>query len=395
MKKQKNPWLVCVGCTLLLFCTVGLTTSSFSVYQPYLIEIVGLSNTQASMVITIRTLSSLIGVMLVQRYIKLMGLRRGMIAMNLLAAVSFFIFGAVDNYAGCCAAAVLLGLCYGLGGTVSVSIALKRVFSSHQTLALGISSAGTGMATIVWPPIATALISAFSLRHAMWFEGAFLLIASLISFILIGSEVNVPPASLKQEDMKAPRSKEEKRSLVIVCITSLLIGAMGNTGWNHLSVLYSTEGVALTTVSSLISFVGLALTAGKILFGEATDRFGGKRAALFFCSILVIGKALACFAGHFIMPIALLSMLCIGLGLPISTVGFSSMAADLSTPAHYPSSMRNFQLCYMIGSFITGPMPGMIADRCGSYVPTYYILTAFAIINLALVWLAYKTGRKS
>ncbi len=385
---------MCVGCTLLLFCTVGLTTSSFSVYQPYLIKIIGLSNTQASMVITTRTLSSLVGVIVVQKYIELTGLRRGLILMNLLAAVGFFIFGAADNFLSCCVAAALLGLCYGLGGTVSVSIALKRVFSSHQALALGISSAGTGMATIVWPPIASSLISALSLRHAMWFEAAFLLLASLIALSLIGPEVNVRPAALKQEDMKAPRSKEEKRSFIIICAASMLIGAMGNTGWNHLSVLYSTEGVELSTVSSLISFVGLALTTGKILFGEVTDRLGGKKAAICFCSILVAGEALACLAGHFIMPLALLSMLCMGLGLPISTVGFSSMAADLSTPAHYPSSIRNFQLCYMIGSFVTGPLPGMIADRCGSYVPTYYILTIFAIANLALVWAAYKTGRR-
>ncbi len=395
MKKQKNPWLVCVGCTLLLFCNVGLTTSSFSVYQPYLIGIIGLSNTQASMVITVRTLFSLLGVFAVQKYLELTGLRRGMILMMLLSALSFFVFGISDDYLGCCIAAALLGLCYGLGGTVSVSIAIKRVFSSHQTLALGISSAGTGFATIVWPPIATALISSFSLRHALWFEAVFLLIATAISFILIGPGVNTRPAELKQSDINAPRSQQEKKCLIIICIAALLIGAMGNTGWNHLSVLYSTEGSDLRTVSSLISFVGLALTAGKILFGEVTDRLGGRRAAITFCSILVLGEVLACFAGSLIMPIALLSMLCMGLGLPISTVGFSSMAADLSTPGHYPSTLRYFQLCYMIGSFVTGPVPGMIADSCGSYVPSYYILSAFALINLLLIWSAYRIKERN
>lgn len=395
MKKQKNPWLVCGGCTLLLFCTVGLTTSSFSVYQPYLIEIIGLSNTQASMVITVRTLCSLLGVFAVQKYLALVGLRRGLILMNLLAALSFFIFGFADDYISCCAAAAMLGLCYGLGGTVSVSIAIKRVFSAHQALALGISSAGTGLATIVWPPIASGIISAFSLRHALWFEAAFLLLASLLSFALIGPEVNKRPAELKQSDMNAPRSPGERKSLVIICAAAVLIGAMGNTGWNHLSVLYSTEGAELATVSRLISFVGLALTAGKILFGEVTDRLGGRRSAICFCGILILGEALACFAGRLSMPIALLSMLCMGLGLPISTVGFSSMAADLSTPAHYPSTLRYFQLSYMIGSFVSGPVPGMIADHCGSYVPAYYILTVFAIITLLLVYTAYHIGKKT
>lgn len=395
MKTQKNPWLVCAGCTLLLFCTVGLTTSSFSVYQPYLISIIGLSNTQASTVVTVRTLFSLLGVFAVQKYLDKAGLRRGLILMELLAALSFFIFGFADDFVSCCIAAAMLGLCYGLGGTVSVSIAIKRVFSSHQTLALGISAAGTGMATIVWPPVATALISSFSLRHALWFEALFLLLAAVLALALIGPEVNVRPAALKQSDINAPRSLQEKKSFAIICAAAFLIGTMGNTGWNHLGVLYSTEGAGPVTVSNLISLVGLALTIGKILFGAAADRLGGRRAAIAFCSILIAGEVLACFAGRLSMPIAVLSMLCMGMGLPISTVGFSSMAADLSTPGHYPSSLRNFQLSYMIGSFVSGPVPGIIADHCGSYVPAYYILSAFAVITLALVYAAYNIGRRS
>ncbi len=393
METKKNPWPVCIGCTLLLFCTVGLTTSSFSVYQPYLISIIGLSNTQASTVITVRSLSSLVGIIFVQKYISLTGLRRGMIIMNLLASLSFFVFGLADNFISCSIAAAMLGLCYGLGGTVSVSIAIKRVFASHQTLALGICSAGTGVATIVCPPIATAIISAFSLRHALWAEGAFLLLASIATFILIGPNVNRRPPELKQSDMKAPRTPRERKSFIIVCAASALIGTMGNTGWNHLSVLYSTEGADPLTVSRLISFIGLALTAGKVLYGEFTDRMGGRKTAICFCSILIVGEVLACLAGKLIMPIALLSMLCMGLGLPISTVGFSSMASDLSTPAHYPSSLRAFQLSYMIGTFVTGPIPGIIADRWGSYVPAYYILSIFAVMTLLLVIWAYKTGK--
>lgn len=347
------------------------------------------------MVVTVRTLSSLVGVFAVQKYISLVGLRRGLILMNILAAVSFFIFGLADDYLSCCIASALLGLCYGLGGTVAVSIAIKRVFSSHQALALGIASAGTGLATIVWPAVATAVIAAFSLRHAFWLEAAFLLVSSLLAFVLIGSKVNKRPDSLKQADINAPRSAQEKKSLVLVCAAAFLIGTMGNTGWNHLGVLYSTEGADAITVSRLISFVGLALTLGKILFGQAVDRFGGKRAAVGFCSILIIGEILSCFAGLLNIPIALLSMLCMGMGLPISTVGFTSMANDLSTPGHFPATLRYFQVSYMVGSFVSGPVPGMIADYCGSYIPAYYVLSAFAFINLALVYASYKIGKRN
>ncbi len=314
--------------------------------------------------------------------------------MTVLAALSFFGFGFANSFISCCLAASMLGFCYGLGGTVSVSIAIKRSFTSHKTLALGICSAGTGLATIVWPPIATFFISNFSLRAALWFEALFLVAATLIALSLVGPQINVRPAELKQSDINAPRSKNEKKRFILVLCAAFLIGAMGNTGWNHLSVLYSTEGADLRTVSRLISLVGLALTMGKVLFGEIADRIGGRRTAFFFCSILILGEVLACFAPKLSMPIACASMLFMGMGLPISTVGFSSMAADLSTPGHYPSSLSNFQFSYMVGSFVTGPLPGIIADHSGSYVHTYYALSVFAALTLILIICAYNVGRK-
>ena len=140
--------------------------------------------------------------------------------------------------------------------------------------------------------------------------------------------------------------------------------------------------------------MGLALTMGKVLFGVVADRIGGKRTAIAFCSILILGELLACFAGRLSMPIACASMLLMGMGLPISTVGFSSMSADLSTPAHYPATLSGFQFSYMIGSFVTGPLPGIIADKVGSYVPTYYALSLFATATLILIICAYNVGRK-
>ena len=48
----------------------------------------------------------------------------------------------------------------------------------------------------------------------------------------------------------------------------------------------------------------------------------------------------------------------------------------------------------MVGTFITGSIPGIIADKVGSYVPFYYVLSFFAMITLALVFWAYKIPKE-
>ena len=119
MKSIHRAWLVCIGCTLLLFCTIGLVSSAFSVYQPYLISDLGLTNAQASSVVTVRNLFALAAMLGVARYYRRLSLRTGAVLAVLGAAASFFLFGIARSFAGCCLSAAVAGTAYGFGGMPS------------------------------------------------------------------------------------------------------------------------------------------------------------------------------------------------------------------------------------------------------------------------------------
>ena len=53
--KQHYEKVICACCFLLLFTNVGLASTSFSVYQPYLVELPGVGHSGGSIVISIRT----------------------------------------------------------------------------------------------------------------------------------------------------------------------------------------------------------------------------------------------------------------------------------------------------------------------------------------------------
>jgi hypothetical protein len=82
-------------------------------------------------------------------------------------------------------------------------------------------------------------------------------------------------------------------------------------------------------------------------------------------------------------------MLLFGVGLPLATVGLTVFARDLSTPDQYAATIRQFQLAYMAGSLLFGPVPGFLADTTGSYFPTYRLLTVFAVISMLLMETVY------
>jgi len=391
MQKTKNPWITCAACTLLLFGVVGLTASAFSVYQPYLISVIGLSNTQASTVVSVRILCSIPAIYFVQHYLRRLGLRLGVVLACLIASAAFFVFGNASGFAECCLAAAMHGIAYGLGGMVAASIIIKQVFTEHQTTALGICAAGTGIASTTAPLILTPIIENLSLRTAFWSEAVFLLVTGALVWLLLGmgprlaSHDSLPPPS--RSGSFSPRERENLRYILpaIVCI-----GTMGVVGWAHLSVLYTTEGFPGSQVSWFISLAGISLTAGKLIVGRISDRLGGRRAVLFCACILIPGHILACLAGLRMPWTAVGSMCLLGLGLPLSTVGFSIFAGDLVEPDHYATSVRNFQLTYRIGSLVFEPVPGIIADVTGSYVPAYGLLVGFAALALLLILRAYR-----
>lgn len=390
LKKQFSPWLCCAACTLLMFCTMGLSTTSFAVYQPYLIKAIGLTNTQSSMFLTVRTLSTLVSTFLVHRYLEKLGLRLGVTAAGIMTVAAFIMLGFSRGFVSCCAAAVLLGFGNGFGSIVAVSIIIHKVFEKHMGLALSICSAGTGVSMIINPPVAIWLIDRLSLRASLWIEAGFIVFVLIFVFIVLGG--------IALENEKVQNGVHGKNGIAelggarfVMCFAAMmLIGTIGNTGWSHFSVLFSGIGFTDTQVAMLISLVGIALTVGKLLFGESVDLFGSKITCRTACVIMIAGQTVICLSGNGSLTLAVISMLLLGVSLPLGTICPGVFAADLSKGRdNFDAIVRQLQLGYMIGALLFGPVPGIMADRFGSYIPSYEILTLFSVIATVLVFAAY------
>lgn len=117
---------------------------------------------------------------------------------------------------------------------------------------------------------------------------------------------------------------------------------------------------------------------------------GAYRSGFLFFGLLIAGEILCCLAGTAGLNTALTAMLCLGLGLPLSTVGLSVYASDMAPSSGYERTVRWFQMAYMIGALVFGPVPGMIADATGSYIPFYILISLFAAVSMLFVQLSYK-----
>ncbi len=407
-------WIVCGVCTLLIFITMGTASNGLAVFLPYIMREHGLSNAQTSSLVTLRCTFAFVSMLLVSQYYNRVGYRIGTGVAALCCCAAYVIYSCADTYFEFCIGASMAGVSYGLGSMIPASILMNRWFVKHRALAIGIVASGSGIAVIVLPPVLTGIILRASLRTAFLFTAAYVLAASITVFLLIREkpqDKGLEPLGQAEVFEQYRRQKDAERSQpngttpasaatpapavlsrrgwLLMGTVCIIMGALSNPGFVHLSVLYTSEGFRPMTVALLISICGIVLTFSKVICGEAADLLGGLRMSLLFSGILLAGNALCCLAFTGIVPLAITAVSLYGLGSSICTVGIPVWAGDLSSPEKYPTTVRNLQLIYAAGAMIFATMPGIIADQLGSYIPVYALFASLVVASVVCLVAAY------
>ena len=377
-KNLKRAILSCAGCTLMLFVTCGLAFNVFSAAQPYILTQNGFTNTQTSLITTVRSAAYLLGTFAIGRYYRRLGYRAGCALAAVLACVSFLLFAAAKSLAAYYFAGAVAGVSYALGSMVPASILMRRWFRAHSGLAIGICSAGTGLATVVFSPLFTAIAESSGVDRAFLWTAAFCAAAAVLVFFLIRSD----PAALGLEPWgtAVPESAQERAlhalhpsrlRWALLLLAVLLVSGIGATGFTHLMTLYISEGMDAMRTAAAFSLCGLALMAGKCVCGALCVLAPMKSEALMLASSVFLG-----FGGS------------------LNTVGLSIWAGDLSTPERYEKTLRLFQGAYGLGGIVLSFLPGAIADLAGGYASAYAVFTVMLVFCLFVLQSTYRLARR-
>ena len=411
MKRFHYGWAVCAAATGLLFITMGTVSNGFSVYLPFILAERGLTNAQTSSLVTLRCLVSFFAMLGIGWYFRAFSIRIGTAIAAACAGIAFLLYSTAGDYRTFCVGAAVSGLSYGFGSMIPVSILMARWFQTHRALALSICATGSGIATIVLPPVTTRLVEKLSMTGTFRIEAVFIFVLTAVIFLLLRNDpaekglapYGQEPEETEKTDTSAPAedaSPARFRSLTpkmwaLMALVSLCMGGLANPGFSHLSVLFTSEGFSSMVVALIISGTGLAITLGKLLYGSTTDRIGGKRSSLLFGGLLLAGHILCCltFTGSLILCVAI--VICLGVGYPIATIGPSVWAGDMSSPDQYPKVVRRLQVIYALGALLFAGVPGILADRFGgTYIPAYILFSVFLALALLFIWLAYRENGK-
>lgn len=420
---------VIVACAfLLLFVNVGFTSTAFSVYQPYLVEIPGVGNVGGSFVVTIRTCVAFVCMFFTGAVFKRLNPRIGFFAATACTVLSFFVFSSVQTMAGLCVASVLAGVGYGFGGMVASTYLIGNWFKGKVGSVSGVVTMGSGVAAVVVPVLAGWVIEASSLSAAFMIEGMVALAIALVVLYFVrmtpyemglepigaapegdasaegeGSGLKASATGRRPKSPKAPeRSRHPKHlkvrlstvplpkgAYVAMMFAIVLLGGVSVAGYNYFGILLTSNGIDPVVAAAVISVAGVFLTLSKFAVGKVCDRFGTFAGSAVFFFLLLSAMVLCSLIGHGGVSEAAFAAVILGIGMPLGTTGVSLWSLELSSPDQMLKTIRHFQLAYAFGGFVFNMMPGVLAQATGNYNSTYDVLSVMTVVCAVIVLWVY------
>ena len=389
MHNPRGCWRECIAAALALFCAVGLNVNAFSVYVPYLTELLQLSYAQSSNFIVVRNLFAFGAIFLVKFYYDKLEIRLGYTLTLIMVVLAFILYVSAQSFMMLCIAAAISGLAAGLGGMYPVSILIHRWFPHHhEGLATGICAASTGIAIIIGSPILTWLIENFSIQTAMIGEIVFLMVITVLCFELLR---NFPSGVLHHKIQHHAKRQPLRISWMFWAATA--IGALGGC-FSFLTLHYTTEGFDPYQVSTIVSLVGLILMIGKFIMGELLDLWGAVRTNWLYLSMAFLGCLLFSFGGSIGYVPVLIAACLYGFGDSVPTVGLAIYAKDLSTPETFSATQQQYQMAYQLGTLAASFLPGLVSTVTHNYRLYYVFVTVMVVFTIVVVQREYAKAHR-
>ena len=400
MKNFHYAWVICLCCLWLFICNMGLCSNILTIYLPF-IEATGISDSMGSAILSVRCFSSFITTFFVGIFYQKFSLRTGILLASLTGAGGSLIFSVGGNAFIYYIGAILAGIAYAAGAVYPVSLVLGNWFYSRKGLAVGISFAGSGVATMLFGPLLSAIILKYSLRTAFLLQAIFLAFSALAVFLFIRdtpAQKGLSAFGEKQTTQNQTKAQSfaplPQYVLMMFAVMMFLNGGAGLAFSGHLSVLTRTCGYTAELAASIFSLFGLILVLSKLGSGALADRIGVKNSSI----LLILTFILGCFlvigmnGVNVFYPYALAVLL--GIGASIYNTGPPLWAGDFSAGEQYARTLKWLQIFYNLGGIVFTVIPGFIADHTGEYKTSYFLFAVMMFASLMILLWAYRWKAK-
>jgi MFS family permease len=308
------------------------------------------------------------------------------------------------------------GFIMGIGMSVFYSPLLattSRWFVKQRGLALGIVTAGIGAGTLIMAPLANYLILAHGWRASYLIMGPAIGITTIMGALFLKRDhtgLGIGPGRQMAPGMitKGTESSEAENNTAakstglspreafstgvfwLLCLTNLMVGFGLQIVLVHI-VPYIQEGPELspTVAAAVLSTIGGASIAGRLILGPVSDRIGRRRALAI--SVFLEGIAILGFMSSSVSWMLYLFAIIYGFGYGGHVPQLAALVGEIFGLRYVGISLGMTTLSWGIGGALGVFLAGYTFDISGSY--TYaFILGATAMFLATALTPLLKSG---
>jgi len=300
-------------------------------------------------------------------------------------------------------------------GTGAIYVAtmstISRWFDKKRGFALGIASSGSGLGTIIMAPFATYLISNFGWRMAYMVMGliAWLILIPLSRLLRkdpyeIGALPDGVRSDSKETGKQKSRNEEGSNQSASLPLPQVYRTSSFWFFW-FIWLLYSFSlylilthivphatdiGISATEAAAVLSLIGGANIAGRVLMGRVSDRIGRKITAII-CSLLQAGAIVWLLWSHDLWMLYLFALV-YGFSYGGLTPPMTALIGETFGLRNIGVILGLLEIGFGIGSAVGPIAGGFIFDISNSYSMAFLI---GAVVMLAATLLIALIRRKA
>ena len=307
---------------------------------------------------------------------------------------------------------LLLSIGTGAMYTVVMST-VSRWFDKKRGFALGITSSGASLGTMVVAPFATYLISNLGWRRAYIVMGliAWLIVIPLSRLLRkdpheIGALPDGAKSNLGEMDEQKPKNEEgsiqftglsllqvaRTRSFWLIGSIWLLGGSCGFLVITHIVPHATDIGFSAAEAAAILSLIGGGGILGRVLMGRVSDSIGRKTTAII-CALLQAGAMIWLIWSQDLWMLYLFAVV-FGFaygGLPIS---ITALIGDTFGLRNIGVILGVLEIGWGGGGAIGSAIGGLIFDITNSYSIAFFIwAAAMLIVILSVALIRRETSR--
>lgn len=286
---------------------------------------------------------------------------------------------------------LIFGVFIGVGMATHDVVTLSTVarwFVNRRGAMTGVVKVATAVGQIGLPPLVALLIAVLGWREAIMVVGVAAAVLLLLAALLMdhpGAD-DASPARAGSPEPKsvAFRAATRTRAFWTLCAAQFLFFPILPAVPLHIVAHGADLGLTIAETAGLVSTIGAASIAGRLVIGGALDRIGGRRAYMLglapliasLLALLAIDTPVALFAAMAVYGFGHGGMFTVVLPTVAEYFGLSSSGALFGSILFFGA---------LGGAF--GPiMAGVVFDETGSYAPAFLAMAAMAALAAALVY---------